>query len=253
MNGGDLGSSAAKNPLRSYFPQQRSFQQLLPLKMLLKKKKKKRSNQPLKTNVTNTNMFFCVLSPWHQKVGCDREIGSNKVEDKCGVCGGDNSHCRTVKGTFTRTPKKPGKKPHRHTAAPVEPAHYCTVITVACLSDTNYLVPPGRCHGAKKKKKITTLPLNRTRAKIKGVNLDLWDWTGSDVDANDSKQSARPIGDPPLPKKKKKPDGGWICVFTPANGPRHCECSARTFQEALDLITCCHFSFATSAKLSLLY
>ncbi|XP_019389517.1 PREDICTED: A disintegrin and metalloproteinase with thrombospondin motifs 3 [Crocodylus porosus] len=42
------------------------------------------------------------------KVGCDKEIGSNKVEDKCGVCGGDNSHCRTVKGTFTRTPKKFG-------------------------------------------------------------------------------------------------------------------------------------------------
>ncbi|KAM3867828.1 A disintegrin and metalloproteinase with thrombospondin motifs 3 [Diretmus argenteus] len=44
------------------------------------------------------------------KVGCDKEIGSVKVEDKCGVCGGDNSHCRTVKGTFTRTPKKPGKQ-----------------------------------------------------------------------------------------------------------------------------------------------
>ncbi|XP_051543261.1 A disintegrin and metalloproteinase with thrombospondin motifs 3-like [Myxocyprinus asiaticus] len=42
------------------------------------------------------------------KVGCDREIGSSKVEDKCGVCGGDSSHCRTVKGTFTRTPKKAG-------------------------------------------------------------------------------------------------------------------------------------------------
>ncbi|XP_035235603.1 A disintegrin and metalloproteinase with thrombospondin motifs 3 [Anguilla anguilla] len=42
------------------------------------------------------------------KVGCDKEIGSNKMEDKCGVCGGDNSHCRTVKGTFTRTPKKAG-------------------------------------------------------------------------------------------------------------------------------------------------
>ncbi|KAM8940008.1 A disintegrin and metalloproteinase with thrombospondin motifs 3 [Pelodytes ibericus] len=42
------------------------------------------------------------------KVGCDKEIGSNKVEDKCGVCGGDNSHCRTVKGTFTRIPKKTG-------------------------------------------------------------------------------------------------------------------------------------------------
>lgn len=44
-----------------------------------------------------------------QKVGCDKEIGSNKVDDKCGVCGGDNSHCRTVKGTFTRTPKKQGR------------------------------------------------------------------------------------------------------------------------------------------------
>ncbi|XP_076023553.1 A disintegrin and metalloproteinase with thrombospondin motifs 3 isoform X2 [Genypterus blacodes] len=43
------------------------------------------------------------------KVGCDREIGSNKVEDKCGVCGGHNSHCRTIKGSFTRTPKKTGK------------------------------------------------------------------------------------------------------------------------------------------------
>ncbi|KAF3695404.1 A disintegrin and metalloproteinase with thrombospondin motifs 3 [Channa argus] len=43
------------------------------------------------------------------KVGCNREIGSTKVEDKCGVCGGDNSHCRTVKATFTRTPKKAGK------------------------------------------------------------------------------------------------------------------------------------------------
>uniref|UniRef100_A0A8C7FAR6 ADAM metallopeptidase with thrombospondin type 1 motif, 3 n=1 Tax=Oncorhynchus kisutch TaxID=8019 RepID=A0A8C7FAR6_ONCKI len=43
------------------------------------------------------------------KVGCDKEIGSHKVEDKCGVCGGDNSHCRTIKGTFTRTPKKAGR------------------------------------------------------------------------------------------------------------------------------------------------
>ncbi|XP_060739607.1 A disintegrin and metalloproteinase with thrombospondin motifs 3 [Tachysurus vachellii] len=42
------------------------------------------------------------------KVGCDKEIGSDKEEDRCGVCGGDNSHCRTVKGTFTRTPKKAG-------------------------------------------------------------------------------------------------------------------------------------------------
>eukprot|EP00061_Rhincodon_typus_P017324 g45970.t1 len=42
----------------------------------------------------------CVL------VGCDKEVGSFKQEDKCGVCGGDNAHCRTVKGTITKTPKR---------------------------------------------------------------------------------------------------------------------------------------------------
>ncbi|CAN2387292.1 collagen catabolic process [Pristimantis euphronides] len=42
------------------------------------------------------------------KVGCDKVIGSTKKEDKCGVCGGDNSHCKIVKGTFSRTPKKQG-------------------------------------------------------------------------------------------------------------------------------------------------
>ncbi|KAM3868698.1 A disintegrin and metalloproteinase with thrombospondin motifs 3-like [Diretmus argenteus] len=41
-------------------------------------------------------------------VGCDKELGSYKQEDKCGVCGGDNSHCRTVKLTLTKTPKKTG-------------------------------------------------------------------------------------------------------------------------------------------------
>ncbi|KAK7904637.1 hypothetical protein WMY93_017244 [Mugilogobius chulae] len=41
-------------------------------------------------------------------VGCDKEVGSYKSEDKCGVCEGDNSHCRTVKLTLTKTPKKNG-------------------------------------------------------------------------------------------------------------------------------------------------
>uniref|UniRef100_A0A8D0HKZ0 ADAM metallopeptidase with thrombospondin type 1 motif 14 n=1 Tax=Sphenodon punctatus TaxID=8508 RepID=A0A8D0HKZ0_SPHPU len=42
-------------------------------------------------------------------VGCDKEIGSLKQDDKCGVCGGDNSHCRTVKGTLVKSPKQPGE------------------------------------------------------------------------------------------------------------------------------------------------
>uniref|UniRef100_A0ABM5G109 A disintegrin and metalloproteinase with thrombospondin motifs 14 isoform X2 n=1 Tax=Pogona vitticeps TaxID=103695 RepID=A0ABM5G109_9SAUR len=39
-------------------------------------------------------------------VGCDKDIGSLKQDDKCGVCGGDNSHCRTVKGTLVKSPKQ---------------------------------------------------------------------------------------------------------------------------------------------------
>lgn len=32
-----------------------------------------------------------------------------KADDKCGVCGGDNSHCRTVKGTLGKASKHAGK------------------------------------------------------------------------------------------------------------------------------------------------
>uniref|UniRef100_A0A8D0V137 ADAM metallopeptidase with thrombospondin type 1 motif 14 n=1 Tax=Sus scrofa TaxID=9823 RepID=A0A8D0V137_PIG len=41
-------------------------------------------------------------------VGCDKEVGSMKTDDKCGVCGGDNSHCRTVKGTLGKASKQAG-------------------------------------------------------------------------------------------------------------------------------------------------
>ncbi|XP_022045205.1 A disintegrin and metalloproteinase with thrombospondin motifs 2-like isoform X3 [Acanthochromis polyacanthus] len=43
-----------------------------------------------------------------EKVGCDGVVGSSKQEDKCGVCGGDNSSCETIKDTITRTAKKQG-------------------------------------------------------------------------------------------------------------------------------------------------
>ncbi|UYV60151.1 THSD4 [Cordylochernes scorpioides] len=35
-------------------------------------------------------------------VGCDGVVGSGKVFDRCGVCGGDNSTCSVVKFEFTR-------------------------------------------------------------------------------------------------------------------------------------------------------
>lgn len=44
-----------------------------------------------------------------QKVGCDGVVGSSKQEDKCGVCGGDNSSCKTFKDTITRPAKKQSK------------------------------------------------------------------------------------------------------------------------------------------------
>ncbi|KAK2849224.1 hypothetical protein Q5P01_009058 [Channa striata] len=43
-----------------------------------------------------------------EKVSCDGVVGSSKQEDKCGVCGGDNSSCKTFKDTITRTAKKQG-------------------------------------------------------------------------------------------------------------------------------------------------
>lgn len=43
-------------------------------------------------------------------MGCDKEVGSMKADDKCGVCGGDNSHCRTVKGTLGKASKQAALK-----------------------------------------------------------------------------------------------------------------------------------------------
>uniref|UniRef100_UPI00398EFD9F thrombospondin type-1 domain-containing protein 4-like n=1 Tax=Pristiophorus japonicus TaxID=55135 RepID=UPI00398EFD9F len=38
-----------------------------------------------------------------KNLGCDEILGSNKVLDKCGVCGGDNTTCKVVSGTFKQT------------------------------------------------------------------------------------------------------------------------------------------------------
>ncbi|XP_046898993.1 LOW QUALITY PROTEIN: A disintegrin and metalloproteinase with thrombospondin motifs 2-like [Hypomesus transpacificus] len=43
-----------------------------------------------------------------EHVGCDNHIASDLQEDKCGVCGGDNSSCKIIKGNFTRSTKKLG-------------------------------------------------------------------------------------------------------------------------------------------------
>ncbi len=44
--------------------------------------------------------FFWVMPLFffQQEVGCDRQLGSNAKEDNCGVCAGDGSTCRLVRG-----------------------------------------------------------------------------------------------------------------------------------------------------------
>ncbi|XP_028717823.1 thrombospondin type-1 domain-containing protein 4 isoform X2 [Peromyscus leucopus] len=38
--------------------------------------------------------------PGGENIGCDDFLGSDKVVDKCGVCGGDNTGCQVVSGVF---------------------------------------------------------------------------------------------------------------------------------------------------------
>ncbi|XP_033127268.1 A disintegrin and metalloproteinase with thrombospondin motifs 3-like isoform X2 [Anneissia japonica] len=41
-----------------------------------------------------------------QDIGCDNVFGSGKTEDLCGICEGDNSKCRSVTGSYTKSAKK---------------------------------------------------------------------------------------------------------------------------------------------------
>uniref|UniRef100_A0A6I8NS37 ADAM metallopeptidase with thrombospondin type 1 motif 7 n=1 Tax=Ornithorhynchus anatinus TaxID=9258 RepID=A0A6I8NS37_ORNAN len=47
----------------------------------------------------NTSRDVCINGIC-KNVGCDYEIDSNAIEDRCGVCHGDGSTCQTVKKTF---------------------------------------------------------------------------------------------------------------------------------------------------------
>uniref|UniRef100_A0AAQ5ZFC8 PLAC domain-containing protein n=1 Tax=Amphiprion ocellaris TaxID=80972 RepID=A0AAQ5ZFC8_AMPOC len=51
--------------------------------------------------------FLCVAGNC-TSLGCDEYLGSRKVMDKCGVCGGDNTTCRLVSGVFKHSLTKIG-------------------------------------------------------------------------------------------------------------------------------------------------
>ncbi|XP_067871311.1 thrombospondin type-1 domain-containing protein 4-like [Heterodontus francisci] len=46
--------------------------------------------------------FLCVSGQCKQ-IGCDEYLGSDKLMDKCGICGGDNTACKVISGVFKRS------------------------------------------------------------------------------------------------------------------------------------------------------
>ncbi|XP_053317842.1 thrombospondin type-1 domain-containing protein 4 isoform X1 [Spea bombifrons] len=49
-----------------------------------------------------------LAKPGLEKIGCDDFLGSDKLVDKCGVCGGDNTACKVVSGVFKHILTKVG-------------------------------------------------------------------------------------------------------------------------------------------------
>ncbi|XP_078453852.1 A disintegrin and metalloproteinase with thrombospondin motifs 3-like isoform X1 [Lampetra fluviatilis] len=121
------------------------------------------------------------------KVGCDKEVGSSKLEDKCGVCFGDNSHCRTVKGTVTKTPKKlgfmkmfdiPAGARHLHVYEDEPTMHNMVVKNQV----TGLFVLSGRG--------------DETRLPRPFVDMSLlWDYSRSEEDGRESLQTQGPLPD----------------------------------------------------------
>ncbi|XP_053573518.1 thrombospondin type-1 domain-containing protein 4 isoform X2 [Bombina bombina] len=57
--------------------------------------------------------FLCfqeamLARPRGENIGCDDYLGSDKVVDKCGICGGDNTACKVVSGVFKHVLSKVG-------------------------------------------------------------------------------------------------------------------------------------------------
>lgn len=65
-----------------------------------------------------SSLLLSSLSLSLQKVGCDSVVGSALQEDKCGVCGGDGTKCKTHKFNFTFVEKKGTSPQHTYKLGP---------------------------------------------------------------------------------------------------------------------------------------
>uniref|UniRef100_A0A2K6TZ50 ADAMTS like 3 n=1 Tax=Saimiri boliviensis boliviensis TaxID=39432 RepID=A0A2K6TZ50_SAIBB len=66
----------------------------------------------------NTDSLDMCISGICQAVGCDRQLGSSAKEDNCGVCAGDGSTCRLVRGQ-SKSQVSPEKREENVIAVPL--------------------------------------------------------------------------------------------------------------------------------------
>ncbi|XP_034240290.1 ADAMTS-like protein 4 [Thrips palmi] len=97
--------------------------------------------EPAPLLAARRSRWLCV-SGICQRVGCDGVVGSSARLDGCGVCGGDNSTCRTVSGIFTRP-----QLPQGFNVIAVLPQGACNV-TIAQLKPTINLLSVRRLGGS---------------------------------------------------------------------------------------------------------
>ena len=52
--------------------------------------------------VNTSDLYYFLVGPAAQPIGCDGVLFSPNVLDKCGVCQGDGSSCSRITGNFRR-------------------------------------------------------------------------------------------------------------------------------------------------------
>lgn len=91
--------------------------------------------------------FLVLGSPslWFQVVGCDHELGSTVQEDNCGVCGGDGTTCRLVRGQY-RSQQSAGRSKNRPPGQnrPARPSRLTRVSVCSVQARTRWWSSPTR-------------------------------------------------------------------------------------------------------------
>lgn len=74
------------------------------------------------------------INGYCRKVGCDNIVGSGKVVDRCGVCGGNNQTCNIMKGFYT-----PTRLPKGYNTILTFPSGACNINVTEMKPSRNFL------------------------------------------------------------------------------------------------------------------